>query len=129
MQLLSKLIQYSSQEGDLVCDFFLGSFSTAKVAIGLGRRACGFEKSPVAFAHQIQEISKVVPGKLLEQLRKPPENQYFNQGKALTDAERALIIRRYSELKQSGMTQKAAIEALGVELGRGPWSLGKVIRG
>lgn len=126
-QLLSKIIQYSSHEGDLVCDFFLGSFSTAKVAIGLGRRACGFEKSPIAFAHQIQEMANVVPGEMLEQLRKPPENQYFNQGKTLTDDERAVIIRRYAELRQSGKTKKAAIEILGIEMGRGPWSLARII--
>ncbi|ACL16277.1 DNA-methyltransferase [Methanosphaerula palustris] len=34
-KLLAKMIQYSSNEGDLVADFFLGGFSTAKVAIGL----------------------------------------------------------------------------------------------
>jgi len=49
-QLLAKIIQYSSNEGDLVCDFFLGGFSTAKVARRLGRRACGFEKNKVVFS-------------------------------------------------------------------------------
>ena len=57
--LLTKLIQYSSNEGDLVCDLFLGSFSTAKVAIGLNRRAMGFEKSNVAFDYEIDQVSKV----------------------------------------------------------------------
>ncbi len=48
-QLLIKLIQYSSNEGDLVCDLFLGSFSTAKVAKGLNREAVGLEVSENAF--------------------------------------------------------------------------------
>jgi site-specific DNA-methyltransferase (adenine-specific) len=34
--LLTKMILYSNNPDDMVCDFFLGSFSTAKVAIGLG---------------------------------------------------------------------------------------------
>ncbi len=48
-QLLSKIIQYSSNKGDLVCDFFLGSFSTAKVAKELKRQVCGFEKTRLLF--------------------------------------------------------------------------------
>lgn len=48
-ELLSKLILYSSNEGDLICDMFLGSFSTAKVATMLGRRTVGFEISPETF--------------------------------------------------------------------------------
>ncbi|MBU4334566.1 MAG: DNA-directed RNA polymerase subunit beta, partial [Candidatus Omnitrophica bacterium] len=47
--LLRKMILYSSNPDDIVCDFFLGSFSTAKVSICLGRRACGFELSKIAF--------------------------------------------------------------------------------
>jgi site-specific DNA-methyltransferase (adenine-specific) len=62
-QLLSKIIQYSSNEGDLVCDFFLGSFSTAKVAIGMKRRACGFEKNEVAFSRQTDEIQNMAKNK------------------------------------------------------------------
>lgn len=44
-KLLEKIIRYSSNQGDVVCDFFLGSFSTAKVATKLGRKACGFESN------------------------------------------------------------------------------------
>ena len=56
--LLRKLILYSSNEGDLVCDFFLGSFSTAKVALALNRNATGFETNQTAFTHQ----SKIMQG-------------------------------------------------------------------
>jgi len=55
-KLLTKMIEYSSLEGDLVCDFFLGSFSTAKVAKSLGRRATGFEKNKQAFDYQINHL-------------------------------------------------------------------------
>jgi site-specific DNA-methyltransferase (adenine-specific) len=54
--LLKKMILYSSNPNDMVCDFFLGSFSTAKVALSLGRRACGFELNKNAFDYQLGEI-------------------------------------------------------------------------
>jgi site-specific DNA-methyltransferase (adenine-specific) len=47
--LLTKMIKYSSNPNDIVCDFFLGGFSTAKVALNLGRKACGFEINKNAF--------------------------------------------------------------------------------
>jgi len=53
------MILYSSNSADMVCDFFLGSFSTAKVAFGLGRKACGFELNKIAFEYQIKEIEKM----------------------------------------------------------------------
>jgi site-specific DNA-methyltransferase (adenine-specific) len=126
-QLLTKIIQYSSNEGDMVCDFFLGSFSTAKVAIGLNRRACGFEKSPIAFEYQLKETQVLKSGYLLNELRKPPENQYFKQGKPLEEDEIAKIQAEYLELKKTGLTKKAAIQQIGLSSGRGPWSLAKII--
>ena len=69
-QLLIKIIQYSSNEGDMICDFFLGSFSTAKVAKGLNRRAGGFELSKPAFEYQLGEFSKLREGYLMDALRK-----------------------------------------------------------
>jgi len=126
-QLLAKMIQYSSNEGDLVCDFFLGSFSTAKVSIGLNRRACGFEKSQIAYSYQINEIEKVESGSLLDSLRTPPANNYFNQGKPIEENEKKEILNRYIKMKKSGMSKKKIIEKLGQDIGRGPWSLDKII--
>jgi len=126
-QLLIKLIQYSSNEGDLVCDLFLGSFSTAKVAIGLNRRAIGFEKSKVAFDYQIGQMAKIRPGYLLSGLRKPRQSQLPNQGKPWTEAERERLWQRYLSLMRIHGTQKRAIELLSDEFGRGRFALAKVI--
>jgi site-specific DNA-methyltransferase (adenine-specific) len=126
-QLLSKIIQYSSKEGDMVCDFFLGSFSTAKVAIGLNRLACGFEKSSIAFEHQLKETEQLEAGYLLKDLRLPPPNQYFNQGKPLSEEDITAIKAQFLELKKAGMTKKAAIEKIGLSTGRGPFSLLNII--
>lgn len=126
-QLLAKMIQYSSNEGDLVCDFFLGSFSTAKVAVGLNRKVCGFEKSPIAYNHQIAEMKNIASGSLLDTLRTPPPNKYFNQGKPIDEDQKDEIVRRYMELRNSGMSKKEAIDQIGKDIGRGPWSLDKII--
>lgn len=48
-RLLQRMICLGSEPGDMVCDFFLGSFSTAIESVRLGRRACGFELNTNAF--------------------------------------------------------------------------------
>ena len=126
-QLLVKLIQYSSNEGDLVCDLFLGSFSTAKVAVGLNRRAMGFEKSKVAFDYQMAEMAHVKPGSLLKELRTHAATALPNQGKPWTDEEKDRLWARYSSLICTHGVKKKVIELLCEEFGRGRFALSKVI--
>lgn len=126
-ELLIKLIQYSSNENDLVFDLFLGSFSTAKVALGMNRRAGGFELSESAFAHQMQEVKKVEPGSLLGELRVPEVKSIRNQGKAWTEEEKAKLRKRYNQLRSEGLTKKGTIELLCEEFGRGRFAVAKVI--
>jgi site-specific DNA-methyltransferase (adenine-specific) len=127
-QLLAKMIQYSSNEGDLVCDFFLGSFSTAKVALGLNRQVCGFEKSKIAFDFQMDQWAQFEPGWLLPQLRIPPPNRYVHQREPITDAERLAVTTRYAALQQAGWRKKAIVEQLCEEFGRGPWAINRMLR-
>jgi len=126
-QLLIKILQYSSNPGDLVCDFFLGSFSTARAAIGLGRRATGFEISPTAFGHQIQQVAKVIPGSLLEGLRKPVGSSPKNQGKPWSAEEKEQMWQRYLLLLGRYRSKKKAITEISDEMGRGRWSVEKVL--
>jgi len=126
--LLQKIIMYSSNENDLVCDFFLGSFSTAKVAIGLGRLACGFELNKAAFDYQINEIEKIKPGEMLAALNKPSENRLKNRGKKLTREESAQILKDFSNMMNNGATKKAAIEKVGEKYGRGYWSVLNLVK-
>jgi site-specific DNA-methyltransferase (adenine-specific) len=126
-QLLIKMIQYSSNENDVVCDFFLGSFSTAKIAIGLNRRAVGFEKSNIAFDYQSPLITNVKAGELLETLRNPPQNALFNQGKTLLQSEKNMILEEFAKYKAQGKNKKESITLLTADTGRGYWSLLKII--
>lgn len=54
--LVEKMIGYSSNHGDVVCDFFMGGFTTARVAVRMGREAVGFEMNPNAYEKFIGEF-------------------------------------------------------------------------
>ena len=126
--LLTKMIQYSSTEGDLVCDMFLGGFSTAKVAIGLGRRAVGFEISPEIFAARADDLKTIRPGSLLPTLRTPMVDARANRGRPWSDADKAALKTRFDHLIQSGRTKKDAVEIVARELGRGRWAVEKMLK-
>jgi site-specific DNA-methyltransferase (adenine-specific) len=125
--LLTKMIMYSSNPDDMVCDFFLGSFSTAKVAVGLGRRTCGFEINKNAFDYQIKEIEKIKPGEYLSDLRKAPENKLVNKGKSLSQEEMDLIVTEFTQLIQQGISKKNACNIISDKYGRGYWSILKIL--
>ena len=126
-QLLMKMILYSSHPEDLVCDFFLGSFSTAKVAIALGRNACGFEINPNAFNYQIKEIQKIKKGEWLNNLRAVSSNKFKQQGRSISLEEKNKIQLEYVELKKS-LSKKEAIEKLCEKYQRGYWSILNIIQ-
>ena len=125
--LLTKMILYSSNFGDMVCDFFLGSFSTAKVAIGLGRDACGFELNKHAFDYQIKEVEKIKHGELLSCLRQVPNNKMKNQGKPLLQDEKEQIVTEFESFIKNGVTQKKACSIISDKYGRGYWSILNIV--
>ncbi len=125
-KLLTKMIQYSSNEGDLVCDLFLGSFSTAKIAIGLNRKATGFEISKNAFDHQIQEINKIKEGSLLDTLRQPIVDIPQKEGQPWDTSEIKKVVSRFNSLTLQ-LSKTEAIKILTEEFGRGTWSITKLL--
>jgi len=122
-KLLIKMIQYSSNVGDLVCDFFLGGFSTAKGAIGLNRRAVGFEISKQMFDSKSKEIETLNPGYLISELRNPTISTLKNPGKTWTDEEINRLREGFLRLNAKGMTKKDIIAQLGEEHGRGRFAI------
>ncbi|AMO48874.1 DNA adenine methyltransferase from phage origin [Enterobacter sp. FY-07] len=56
--MLRQIISASSRPGDLVADFFMGSGSTIKEAVALGRRAIGVELETARFEQTVAEISE-----------------------------------------------------------------------
>ena len=127
-KLLTKMIQYSSNEGDLVGDFFLGGFSTAKVAIGLNRRAIGFEISGPMFNTKIPEMETITPGYLVPSLRSPTIKETKNLGQPWTQEDYANLTLKFNALRIQGKTKKQIIAELGEELGRGRWAIVKALQ-
>jgi site-specific DNA-methyltransferase (adenine-specific) len=123
LQLLTKILQYSSRAGDKVCDLFLGSFATAKVALGMNRRICGFELSTTAFAHQMQEMRNIQPGFLLPQLRQPDTARLHNQNRPWLPEDLLRLQALYDELHPQLGTKQKTIAELMSRLGRGYFSI------
>lgn len=128
VSLLTRMIQYSSNEGDLVCDLFLGGFSTAKVAIGLNRRATGFELSKAIFNVKVRDLLTLEPGYLCASLRRPVVGTRQNARKAWTEEEVGRLVRGYTRLCEAGAPKHRIVESLGEELGRGRWAIEKALK-
>jgi site-specific DNA-methyltransferase (adenine-specific) len=127
-KLLIKMIQYSSNEDDLVCDFFLGGFSTVKVALGLNRRAIGFEISKPIFDAKIKDLETLKPGYLLPNLREAVISTLENPGKSWTKEDLQRLNEEYTQLITKGVTKKEIIAKIGKDLGRGRWSIEKALK-
>jgi len=118
-QLLQKIMQYSSNEGDLVADFFAGSFSTAKVAKGLNRNFIGFEISKEACEYQKQEVEKIQWGEMLDQVPQGKDERPTKQYQAWSDEEIELLLKQYEDYRTRGLTKRNAIDRLCDDLDRG----------
>jgi site-specific DNA-methyltransferase (adenine-specific) len=125
--LLIKMMQYSSNIGDTVCDFFLGGFSTATVAKGLSRGCVGFEVSESMFELGLKKVEEVEPRSLIASLRRPRTSNLINQGKSWSSEEKDRLRERYIALRKSGQSKRSAIQALTAEFHRGRFSIGNVI--
>ena len=127
-ELLIKMLQYSSNEDDIVCDMFLGGFSTARAAIGLNRRATGFELSESVFDLKVKELQGVRPGYLLPSLRTPLVSEPKNRGRPWTKDDMEVLTSRFTRLIESGATKAKAVDILAEELGRGRWAIEKMLK-
>jgi site-specific DNA-methyltransferase (adenine-specific) len=121
--LLQKIIAYSSNEGDLVCDFFMGGGSTAAAAIGMNRRFAGFEISSAAFDACVAKLQKLRGGALLKDA--PSPHVVANRGKSWTGAELDELRARYNALRSTGAGKRDAVVALSREFKRGAWAIRK----
>lgn len=127
-ELLAKMILYSSNPGDVICDLFLGSFSTARVAIQLGRYATGFERSKTAYQYQMKQMKSVVRGEMLDSLRKPDMNGLPNRGKRWSWEEKRRLHNRFNELSNQDLLKKEILERLVEEFGRGRFAIERILR-
>ncbi|WP_223197021.1 site-specific DNA-methyltransferase [Salmonella enterica] len=58
--MMEHIIRSSSRPGDVVADFFMGSGSTIKEALKLGRKAIGVEIEEERYLQTVEEVKEVV---------------------------------------------------------------------
>lgn len=127
-ELIRKIILYSSNENDIVCDFFMGNFTTAYVAIQLGRTPIGFELNKNIYAYHIKKLEEVVYGNELKTLRKIDVIVPKNQGKRITPMERRSILNDFYILNEyESMSKKDSMAILCKRHGRGKFSIINII--
>jgi site-specific DNA-methyltransferase (adenine-specific) len=124
-KLVEKMIQYSSNYGDTVCDFFMGNFTTANCALRLGRKVKGFEMNPDSYNHFIKTLDEIKFGCDYNETK--IDNTYFNQGKPLTEEETKNISNKFKILIKD-KSKKDAIDDLTKEFGRGRFSISNILK-
>ncbi len=126
-ELVRKMILYSSDKGDKVCDFFLGNFTTAYVAKKLGREPLGFELNSNSYNLHMQQLKKVKKGEDLDLLKKPIVNLPKKQGQALAPEEIKNIREDCLNLLKK-FNKKTSISKLCRKYGRGKFSIERIVK-
>lgn len=126
--LLEKIILYSSNPGDVVCDFFLGNFTTAVVARKLGRIPCGFEINVKSFDFHMNNLLQIEEGCRLKEIGNIVVEKPLNQGKSLCAEEKNRIFTDYLTLKSLGNTKKDSVAKLMNFYNRGKFSIINVLK-
>ena len=125
-KLVEKMIQYSSNKGDIVCDFFMGNFTTADCSLRLGRKVKGFELNTNSYNYFIKKLENIDFGCDNNDIIR--ENPLFNQGKPLSEEETNNIVVKYNDLLTKLKTKKEVIRSLSYEFGRGEFSLKNILK-
>jgi len=126
--LIRKIIQYSSNENDIICDFFLGNFTTAIVAKKMGRIPCGFEMNKNAFRLNIKNLQNVSFGEDLDKYSNKSYCAPKNQGKKIIDKTKEVIITIFIQLIKDGNTKKDVIKKLSKRFKRGIFSITNIVK-
>lgn len=126
-ELIKKLIMYSSNEGDMVCDFFMGNFTTAHAALKLGRNVCGYEKNARSFAYHIDKLKAIQFGCAIKDLRHVENIVPANQGKPITEEESEKICNDYIDMDENGCRKSDISLKLQAKYGRGRFAIKNIL--
>lgn len=126
-EIIKKLILYSSNQGDMVCDFFMGNFTTAYSALKLGRNVTGYEINKNSYDYHINKIKDIIFGCELPLLRKFENLIPENQGKTITTEEARSICQDYLSMIKNGTKIKEAYSSLQSKYGRGRFSIKNIL--
>ncbi len=121
-ELIKKMIQYSSNEGDIVCDFFLGNFTTAIVAKKLGRVPAGYEINKNMFELGMKKLKETSKELIPVVVNDIPENQ-----RKKIDKKTAADIEKYYKDNIEFKTRARITQELMAIHKRGPFSIKNII--
>lgn len=121
-ELIKKMILYSSNKGDRVCDFFLGNFTTAISCKKTGRIPVGFELNKIRFDEKVEVVQFTKEGKLPIVENIVP----LNQGKRFSEEE---MLEIYSYVDDNYYIKKKSkiIKDLQEKYQRGKFSIKNVV--
>jgi site-specific DNA-methyltransferase (adenine-specific) len=126
-ELIRKLIMYSSNQGDMVCDFFMGNFTTAYASLKLGRNVCGYEINKKSFDYHIDKLKSIKFGCDLKDLKQVENIIPPNQGKKITSTEVKSICEDYRQMDVDKMLKKNISLKLQEKYGRGPFAIKNIL--
>jgi len=125
--LIEKLVLYSSNAGDVVCDFFLGNFTTAMVSKRLGRIPVGFELNPESFEHWKDKLNQIEDGCDLKTLKVVKNEVPKNQGKKISEDEINLLVADFKEQIKMLKTKKEVMKYLCEKYQRGKFGIKNIL--
>lgn len=125
--LIDKLILYTSNPNDLICDFFMGNFTTAYSALALGRKVIGYELNQAAFEHYMPLLKNIEFGNQLKKLKTVVNHVPPNQGKKINQELIEEMGQKYNRLLLEGNRKKEASAILQNEYGRGRFSIKNIL--
>jgi site-specific DNA-methyltransferase (adenine-specific) len=126
--LVEKLILYSSDKDDTVCDFFMGNFTTAYNALRLGRKAVGFEVNKEMFHYHEARLAAIEYGIGLRSLKAPEVQLPEKMGKRFEEGEKERIWKDFQDLTREGSMKLSQVyTTLQERYQRGKFSIKKVI--
>ncbi len=127
-ELLIKILQYSSNEGDLIGDFFAGSFVTAKMAKALKRNSICIELNNNACEYAIDVVKKIKWGEKLKSVLNGKDDRPKNEGKPWTPELITGVTSSYQSQRNRGQTKIGAIRFLQAEFERGFFSIKNILK-
>jgi site-specific DNA-methyltransferase (adenine-specific) len=126
-ELIRKLILYSSNPGDLVCDFFMGNFTTAYTALKLGRDIIGYEINENSYDYHMEKLASISSGCDLALIHNVENIAPPNQGKRITKKEKDEIWQDYNNFLAEGLKKSDISKKLQEKYGRGPFSIKNIL--
>lgn len=126
-ELIKKLILYSSNKNDMVCDFFQGNFTTAYTALKLGRRVCGYEINEIAYNYHMPKLNEIIFGCDLPHLKIVKNITPENKGKSISLEESINIYNDYKKMVKSGISKGDAAISIQKTYKRGRFSIKNIL--